>query len=1352
MSETVKSNKDKEMFVVGVGASAGGLDALTKFLKNFNEIDVDLCIVIVMHLSPDYKSQLAPILDKRCKWPVISAENNMSLKKGHVYTTPQNKQIRIQNNELILEELSLEHAHTPSIDNFFVSLARDNAKKAIAIILSGFGKDGAAGISTIHELGGFTIAQLPETAEHRNMPTAAIETGHVDLIVPADQMYDDVIQYIKNSRAIATSKRKKEPIDAIFSLLEKRSGTDFSMYKPSTIMRRINHRINTLQLRNILEYYELIKSSPRELDNLFDSVLIVVTEFFRDLEAFDQLRKQLTEMMEDKKPGDSIRIWSVGCATGEEPYSIAILLHELIGHKIHQYNVHIFASDIDERAINYGRKAIYHKDTLGNVPAEIINKYFEKTDDIHFEIKKEIKQHVLFTRHDITNDPPFVKLDVVVCRNLLIYFNNNLQKQSFQIFHYSLKPKGILFLGKSESVSVAADLFSNVGKGKIYRKAEAALNYQLKFSRLRSRNQELKKQEKQNNIRNMSIADVAKETLYYKLDNPFVVINDNAEIKEVHGSLRLYLEISEGTMNANLHKMVNPELVTVLKAVLTQVKKTSISHTSHAVKFRLYEQWHYVRIKIIPLIYRISKVQYYMVIFEKIEPNEGHLELQKKLETSDFVNLRIKELEDELTSTKEHLQIFTEELEATNEELQSINEELQSSNEELKSSNEELETSNEELQSANEELNTANQELRITNDLLLEKEQELKAEKEISQRNELIYKTIAENIPDGVVGILNKDFEIEYLSGQALNGDLAEDFIGQYMPSLNPSEREAKRIEKLCKDTLDGKGGSIEVKYNDQFFEIKTVKFKIPYLEEDRILYLALEVTNTKLNQIRLETAIAASNIIVFEHDFINDRILPNKLLSQFLELDSKKPINYASLNSKIHPDDLSIREKNLKKAKKTGNINHEIRIQLKNKVKHVRITGKVLYDENKKPIRAYTGILDITKDKVFLEKVKESEERFRTISNAAPLTIWITDKNGMCTYINEYWLKFTGSTINDNLGRGWLKFIHKDDVEAAEKAYADAHTKKEKFSSEYRGRRADGTYFWFLNQGIPAFDMNGNFNGYLGSFVNINDQIEFRDKLEKKVTQRTKEISKVNDELVKLNMDLEEFAYMASHDLKEPLRKIRTFNSLMRSKDIDGNSSEEYSKKIESSAERMVDLIDSILEYSKFEDASDDFEDVVLDEILEQVKSDLALIIKEQNVKIKNKDLGSLNGIPIRVYQLFSNLIRNAIKFNKNSPIIEISTSVINGEDMPKKLNANPELNFKKLIFKDNGIGLDLSKKDYILKPFKKLNSKSDYPGTGIGLAICKRIMDMHHGCIDIESNAGEGSSFILYFPILDK
>ncbi|NNE75736.1 MAG: PAS domain S-box protein, partial [Pricia sp.] len=1179
--ETKVSQVD-ELYVVGVGASAGGLEAITKLLSKFNGAPRDFCLVVAMHISPKYKSELTAILNKRSKWPVITVESNQALGKGQIYVTPQNSNVHVEGGYLMLDPLPPNYLTAPSIDYFFTSLAKSIKNRAVGIVLSGFGKDGSMGITEIKKNNGFTIAQNPDTAEHSDMPKAAIKTQMVDMIISPAQMFDEISHFISNSKAIATSPPKKKSIEAIFDLLEKRSGTDFSQYKPTTIMRRINHRMSALQMNSLSEYYELIKESPRELDYLFESVLIGVTEFYRDVEAFGNFKKQLEQMLIEKSTGDHIRIWCVGCATGEEPYSVAIALHEILGPKVNHHQIQIFASDIDERALNFGRKGIYKKESLNNLEEKLVSKYFETNDEIHYKITKQLKQCVLFTRHDISNDPPFFKLDAIVCRNLLIYFNNDLQKRTFQIFHYGLQPQGILFLGKSESVGVAEDLFDKLGTHKIFRKTNSSLNYQLRFSRMRRKTEKELMNSNKNEIQNMTIVDVAKETLFHKYDHPFVIIDDQAEIKQVSRSLRNYLEISEGAMNANLYKMANIELTTVLKALHAQVKKTKLPHSSHIVKFNLYDHPHYVKIKITPLLYTVDDQQYYLVAFIKITPDEQLLELQKKLETIDFVDLRIKELEDELATKSEYLEIFTEELESTNEELQAINEELLSANEELKSSNEELETGNEELQSANEELNSANNELKLMNEQMIAKEGELKNEKNKSQRNELIYRTIAENIPNGTVGILNEKFEVEYVAGKGLDELQAEDMIGKSMPEMNPSKAESDRIKKLCQKTLKGKPGQIEVRYKNRYYAIQTVPITLTFENKIKILYLVQETTEAKTNSMKLDSALKATKLVVFEYNFEKDFISPNKELCQLLDIGKIKPLSEADILKNIHPEDIQKGKELLKKASKTGRIDYEVRLQQSEGIRHIRVKGKIIFDAQKKPLNGIFTLLDITDDKKLLNQVKESEERFKTIAESAPVTIWITDKDNNCTYINKTWLQYTGSSLKECLNDGWLQFIHPEDRGKSMKKFLEASRLRTNFESEYRVRKEDGTYGWFLNRAQPIFDKDGEFDGFIGTNIDITDQKEFTNALEKKVNERTSDLKNSHDKLMKVNLNLEEYAHITSHDLQEPIRKIRTFNSMLKNEIENNAPAVKLADKIENSAARMASLVNDILEYSK--------------------------------------------------------------------------------------------------------------------------------------------------------------------------
>ncbi|MDX1471689.1 MAG: PAS domain S-box protein, partial [Flavobacteriaceae bacterium] len=774
-------------------------------------------------------------------------------------------------------------------------------------------------------------------------------------------------------------------------------------------------------------------------------------------------------------------------------------------------------------------------------------------------------------------------------------------------------------LGKSESIGVAADLFVKVDKHKLFRKAEATLGYQLKFSRL---NQRLSRTEerKRNEIRNMSIVDVAKETLYHKFENPFVIINASAEIKEVHGSLRLYLEIGQGTMNANIYKMVNSELITVLKAQVSQVKKTGVQHTSHVVKFNLYDTIHYVKLRTVPLIYTIGDVQYFMVIFEKVLMDEETVELQKKLETTDFTDLRVKELEEELEATKEHLQIFTEELEAANEELQTMNEELQSSNEELKSSNEELETSNEELQSANEELNTANNELRLSNEAMLEKEEELRKEKELSERNEKIYKSIAENIPNGTVGILNEKFEILYLAGEGLRAyDFkADELMGQNLINLNPSKKERAKLKKVFQKTLEGYPGSIEFTYGDKYYHLQTVPLTLNEGSEQKIMYLSQNITEQKVRETKLNIAIDAADLIIYEWNAQTDIFENAPKLNEFLNIDPNTTMTGDLFMEQIESEDHPHIWQEWKNSEKTGMVSFEGRLKAsKFGTKWIKVLGKVLYDENQEIDRVIATLMDITREKQLLEATKSRAEQFREISNTVPAIIWISDRNKNTTFLNDNWYEYTGGTPATDLEKGWLHRVHPEDRAKTLNIFDTSFDKRSKFKLEFRLKNRDDSYCWFINQGRPMIDDSGVFKGFIGSCVDINDRKEFTDKLEDMVQKRTQELNEANEELVKVNMNLEEYAYVTSHDLQEPIRKIRTFNSILQD-NIKNGEALEYSKKIEKSAERMTALVNNVLDYSKLSNLTALKEKVDLNHIIDNIMDDLELLIDDKKASIE--------------------------------------------------------------------------------------------------------------------------------------
>lgn len=1333
-------------FIIGVGLNESGLDALSKFFKSIKGLDEDFCIVVVMQTNSGTEKDLTAILKENSKWPVLRTENNLTLKAQHIYLAPPNASVQFKNGVLYTEP---RVAESP-IDSFFTSLAEEKKGKAIGIILSGTGNDGSSGVAAIKEARGFTLAQMPHTAEDSAMPSAAIHSKSIDVILPAEQLYVEVRHYINNYKIILESQLQDKGIDAIFELLERRSGTDFSQYKSATLIRRVNHRMDKLNLVTLSDYFDLIKSNPLELDHLFETVLIGVTQFFRDTEAFETFEKHIRKLLQRKRPEDPLRIWCVGCATGEEPYSVAIMLHEILGREITNHQVQIFASDIDERVLNFARKGVYPQSAMENIEVRLVSKYFQKKGENHFEVKKSLRNLILFSQHDITRDPPFVKLDTIICRNLFIYFNNNLQKQTFQIFHFSLHKNGLLFLGKSESVSVASELFSKEDDHKIFRKADTSLDSRLKFSQFRNKNEVLNSNIRKQEIMNMSVVDVAKETLYYKHEHPFVVINEQGEIKEVNGSLRLYLEISQGAMNALLHKMVNAELVTSIKVLLTQVKKTNVPNSSQVIKFSLYGADHFVRIKIIPLVYAINESQYYIVIFEKVDQKEG--DPKREGATLGVSSQYVQKLEEELASLRQHLHLFTEEIESSNEELQITIEKLHSTNEELKSTNEELETSNEELQSANEELNAINQDLFLSNETLKQREEELEVAKNISEKNEIIYRTISENIPNGSIGILNNQMEIKYLAGKELQlfHENPEQLTGQPFSNLMQlSDKEKKKLTTVLSQTLKGKSGNTEFYFENSYYEFRTAPIKLPVDSGRKILFLIQNITQAKKDKLKVMMAIESAGLIIYEYNFKTKSFLYNEALLHFFELEETDLGNIDAFLSKFHPDDMAYRNSKNKEALETGWVSYEARVILKKGVKTIRIFARILFDENDNPELEVSTLMDITDDKKLLEQVKESEERFKLIADSAPVMIWMSNEDQSGTYFNKKWHEFVGNREAMKNGRVSLENVHPDDINEVKSILKRSYQDRVPFLMEYRLKRKDGDYRWIRDHGTPVIDKNSYFEGFIGSAIDITGQKKFTQELEKQVSERTIELRKSNDELVNLNISLEEYAHVASHDLQEPLRKISTFISILKTKINDPAAVGMYVDKVNKLANQMRHLIRNILDYSRLSESTLAMASVNLDELIKEIEDDLELMIIEKRAKITYKNLGSIHANEVHMQQLFTNFIKNALKYNDDFPEVSIISKEIKGSDLPGYFTANKANLYREIKIKDNGIGIDPQHKEMIFKPFKRLHSKSEYGGTGIGLSICRRIVEIHQGFIDLESEMGKGSTFIIYFPI---
>lgn len=712
---------EKSFYVVGIGASAGGLDALERFFSNMSE-DSGMAFIVVSHLDPNHVSIMPELIQKTTKMKLFQAEDGMLVEPNRVYVVPANRDLAILHGVIQLIEPLEAHGFRLPIDFFFKSLSADFRDKSICIILSGMASDGTAGLKYVKSELGMVMVQDPKSAKFDSMPNSAIKTGLADYILSPEEMPEQLINY--TSQKVQgfipikefTGSKIPDAIQKIYILLRTHTGHDFSLYKQNTIYRRLERRMSIAQLNNLHDYTRLLQENPAEIESLLKELLIGVTNFFRDPEAFEKLKTILLELIKSKPDNGQIRIWVTGCSTGEEAYSVAILLRECMDEVKKFLNVQIFATDIDSSAIDKARLGSY-TGIESDVSKERL-KYFFISEDNQYQIRKEIREMIVFAPQSVIKDPPFTKLDLITCRNLLIYFNSELQKKIIPIFHYSLLPNGILFLGSSETISVFVDLFSMVDKKwKIYKRRDSIYSAQpfIEFPIMPSIKKPNEISMKKIEIKN--ITQLAEKIILQSYSPNCVIIAESGEILYIHGKTGKYLELTHGEAKMNIFEMAREGLKQELPVLIRKVISSKKSVSYPGIKIKNNGSSIFVNLTIKPVKEPAEMLGSLLIIFEELEIQKKTT-VSKKIHFDKNTEKHLKELEHELKSTKENLRSTIEELETSNEELKSTNEEMQSTNEEMQSSNEELETSKEELQSLNEELVTVNTELQNKNDEL----------------------------------------------------------------------------------------------------------------------------------------------------------------------------------------------------------------------------------------------------------------------------------------------------------------------------------------------------------------------------------------------------------------------------------------------------------------------------------------------------------------------------------------------------------------------------------------------------------------------------------------------------------
>ena len=723
--------------VVGVGASAGGLEAYTELLDGLSA-EPGLAFLLVSHLDPDQKSQLAPILARVCRMPVIEVTEGMAVQINHVYVIPPGTNMAMTDGRLTLTARSPRPVPHMPIDHLFRSLAEIQRERSVGVILSGSGSDGVIAFQAIKAVGGVTFAQLESTARYPSMPRSALRDGNVDHVLRPLDIAHELERLAKHPYVVhrdghqnrrpggdgesgGDEASQADPIGEIAVLVRQRTSVDFAHYKQTTIRRRILRRMALRNLQDPRDYLSVLRSDATEVQALFQDFLIRVTQFFRDPEAFDVLKTTVFPALINGRPtGSTVRIWVAGCATGEEAYSIAMSLMEYLDDRPESVAIKVLATDLNEVALEKARAGVYLDNIEIDVTPARLRRFFVRQEG-SYQISKAVRELCIFSKHNMSADPPFSRLDLISCRNVLIYMDAALQRRVIPLLHYALNPGGYLFLGSSENVSGSNDLFTIVdARNRFFMRSASPGGVPLDFQPGSALGGPPRRAGREEPLPLWNALDVQKEAdrvLISRFAPVGVVADETMTVLQFRGRTAPYLEPAPGMASLDLFRMLREGLLAEVRLAISQAKAENAPVVRPVVRVADGDTVRSVRVDVIPFKVPPSGIRFFLVLFQDTTADQRETIVATSHAPGDGppADERVAQLQQEIASLREYLQSVIEEQESTNEELKSANEEILSANEELQSTNEELQTAKEEAQSANEELNTVNDELRYRN-------------------------------------------------------------------------------------------------------------------------------------------------------------------------------------------------------------------------------------------------------------------------------------------------------------------------------------------------------------------------------------------------------------------------------------------------------------------------------------------------------------------------------------------------------------------------------------------------------------------------------------------------------------
>lgn len=1319
--------------IVGIGASAGGLEALEQFFQAMPP-DNGMAFVVIQHLSPDYKSMMAEILSKYTIMPVREAEDEVEVKPQHVYLIPPKKSMTIAGGRLQLTEKSRQTGLTLPIDTFFHSLAKDCGEKSIAIILSGTGSDGARGIRSIKEVEGMVVVQTRDSAKFDGMPLSAINTKLVDLVLPPHEMPEALLKFANHS--IIDTPLQNEAVQIIdqtgavariLSLLKQQVNVDFSQYKPATVLRRIERRAGFCQCRDAMEYLNLIQESETERKNLYKELLIGVTKFFRNPETFEQLQNIIfPKIFSNKQHDDIIRIWVAACSTGEEAYSLAILLAEYSERTNNNQEIKIFATDIDADALQIAAAGEYSESTIADVTIERLSKFFIKRDNTGYTISPRIRKKVVFAQHDLTSNPPFNRLDLISCRNLFIYLQPAIQERILHLFHFALNKHGYLILGESETVTEGAGIamFSCEDKHhKLYRARSGVTPSLPRWRDLPSLPPALAVSTSvtttntntatTTTTRNPSrqLGEYLQRLLLDKFLPACVLINDHLDVLYLSRRVAPYLEM-RGVPDYNLLRMMPESIGSYARAAVNNALKHHKQVIYKAVVDTHGEEMRNLTLLVEPLPQKnTGGLSLLLITFEEnILPNTEEIPIQLSTDTRQY----IEEMEKELSYTRETLQ-------ATIEELETSNEELQSTNEELLAANEELQATNEELHAVNEELVTVNA------------EHQYKIH-ELEQLNE----TVDNLLRCSRVGtvFLDQNLSIRRFTPSIREEiHLRESDIGRPFMDirhhLNYPELHSDLLEVMRTNTprdaeIQAESGNW---YLAQLSPYLTLEGKIEGCSLNLVNITARKLAEqcTQDTQERLQLAVETGGIGIWGLDLSTNELQWDEMMLHLYGIN-EKPFNlsYDKWQCLLYPEDLKTFEDILYKIK-IGILLHfsqQFRIICSNgEMRYLRSQAKIRRNPEGQAISLIGVSWDETRD-------IENTQLLQATQRLGKVGGWELDVSTLKTLWTPevYRIHEIEIGIPTDAESG-INFYHPDEHPRIRSAIQSCIEHGISFDVECRFITAKGNNLWVRTMG-EAIYVGGKVTKLRGLFQDITTRKHAENEL---VTARVAAES--------ANHAKSAFIANMSHELRTPLNAVLSFAQILaKATDL----SDEYhrmAQTINRSGEHLLTLLNDVLELSKIEAGQFELnhEECELQFFIKNVIDIFQIRATQKNINLEWRiQPGVPKSVKIdtrRVRQILLNLLGNAVKFTEAGSV-EVCCNYI--ED------------WLYFTIRDTGIGIAKEQQERIFHPFQQEGSEHyKAAGTGLGLSISERLTKLMGGVLSLDSNPNHGSTFLLQLPV---